>query len=104
MKEDDLAVIGKPLKDDDIFYFLALLVYDKEYTEKQRCEMQRVEDKGFLFQLYTYNDEILRKIQMWSISSNEEQYVGRARVIGNEDRTVYLASGYPAEQMEIEDE
>lgn len=104
LKEDDLAVIGKPLKDDDIFYFLALLVYDKEYTEKQRCEMQRVEDKGFLFQLYTYNDEILRKIQMWSISSNEEQYVGRARVIGNEDRTVYLASGYPAEQMEIEDE
>lgn len=104
LKDNDLAVIGKPLKDDDIFYFLALLVYNKKYEEKQRCEMQIVEDKGFLFQLYTYNDETLRKIQMWSISSNEEQYVGRARVIGNSNRTVYLASGYPVEQMEIEDE
>lgn len=104
LKDNDLAVIGKPLKDDDIFYFLALLVYNNKYEEKQRCEMQIFEDKGFLFQLYTYNDETLRKIQMWSISSNEEQYVGRARIIGNSNRTVYLASGYPVEQMEIEDE
>ena len=36
---------------------------------------------------------------MWSISSNQEQYVGRARIYDNEDRTVYLASGYPVEQM-----
>ena len=41
---------------------------------------------------------------MWCISSNEEQYVGRARVYDNEDRKVYLASGYPVEQMIIEDE
>lgn len=104
LKDKDLAVIGKPLKDDDIFYFLALLLYDKEYEEKQRCQMQLVEDKGFLFNLYTYEDDILRKIQMWSISSNEEQYVGRARVYDNEDRKVYLASGYPVEQMIIEGE
>lgn len=104
LKDKDLAVIGKPLKDDDIFYFLALLLYDKEYEEEQRCQMQLVEDKGFLFNLYTYNDEILRKIQMWSISSNEEQYVGRARIYDNEDRRVYLASGYPVEQMIVENE
>lgn len=99
LKDKDLAVIGKPLKDDDIFYFLALLIYGKEYKEQQRCQMQLVEDKGFIFNLYTYTDEILRKIQMWSISSNQEQYVGRARIYDNEDRTVYLASGYPVEQM-----
>lgn len=104
LKDKDLAVIGKPLKDDDIFYFLALLLYDKEYKEKQGCQMQLVEDKGFLFNLYTYTDNILRKIQMWSLSSNEEQYVGRGRVYDNKDRTVYLASGYPVEQMIIEDE
>ncbi len=108
LKDKNLAVIGKPLKDEDIFYFLAYLVYKKIYQEttfeEQRCKIQIVEDKGFLFNLYTYNDKILRKIQMWSISSNEEQYTGRARVISQEDRTVYLASGYPVEQMEIEDE
>ena len=108
LKDNDLAVIGKPLKDEDIFYFLALLVYNKKYKEntfeEQRCKTQIVEDKGFLFNLYTYNDETLRKIQMWSISSNEEQYTGRARVISNGTRTVYLASGYPVEQLEIEDE
>ena len=84
------------------------MVYNKKYKEttfeEQRCKTQIVEDKGFLFNLYTYNDEILRKIQMWSISSNEEQYTGRARAISNENRNVYLASGYPVEQLEIEDE
>ena len=104
LKDNDLAVIGKPLKDDDIFYFLAYLIYNKEYSTNQRCQSQIVEDNGFIFQLYTYLDEFLKKIQMWSISSNEEQYVGRARVIGNKDRIAYLASGYPVEQMIIDDE
>ena len=104
LKDNDLAVIGKPLKDDDIFYFLAYLIYNKEYSTNQRCQSQIVEDNGFIFQLYTYLDEFLKKIQMWSISSNEEQYVGRARVIGNKDRRAYLASGYPVEQMIIDDE
>ena len=104
LKDKDLAVVGKPLKDDDIFYFLALLIYGKEYEQQQKCQMQLVEDKGFIFNLYTYTDEILRKIQMWSISSSQEQYVGRARVYGNEGRTVYLASGYPVEQMIIEED
>lgn len=108
LKDNDLAVIGKPLKNEDIFYFLALLVYDKKYGDttilEEQCKTQIVEDNGFLFRLYTYNDEILRKIQMWSISSNEEQYVGRARAISNSERTVYLASAYPVEQLQLKDE
>ena len=91
----------------DIFYYLALMIYNKEYDESfykgQKCKTQIVEDKGFIFNLYTYNDDILRKIQMRSISSNEEQYVGRARAISNENRIVYLASGYPVEQLILED-
>ena len=49
----------------------------------------------------TFEDELLREIQMYSMESEQEQCVGRARLL-REDCTVYLFSSFPCEQAELD--
>ena len=49
---------------------------------------------------FTYKNVLLRKIQMYMISSELEQCIGRARLL-RKDNTVYVFSDFPVEQAMI---
>ena len=50
----------------------------------------------------TYDDELLRNIQLWMISSELEQAVGRARLI-HHDCTVNVFSNLPLSQANLKE-
>ena len=56
--------------------------------------------KGYDFVIMTYKQELLQKVQLYSIESELEQCIGRARLL-RQDCTVYLFSAFPCEQAEI---
>ena len=50
--------------------------------------------------LTAYHDSILQEIQLYSLESELEQCVGRARLL-RKNCTVYVFSAFPCEQAEI---
>lgn len=66
----------------------------------KRPSLRRVEYKGNSFLITTYKDKILRKVQLYSIESELEQCVGRARLL-RQDCSVYVFSCFPCEQAKI---
>ncbi|MCC8051420.1 MAG: hypothetical protein LIP10_12340 [Clostridiales bacterium] len=58
---------------------------------------RRVDYKNKNFVITTYKNDLLREIQLYSIESEMEQCIGRARLL-SKDCTVYLFSCFPCEQ------
>lgn len=73
---------------------------DANRKEDFRPHRQRIEYNGYSFLYTTYKNELLREIQAYSISSELEQAIGRARLL-REDCTVFLFSSFPCEQAQI---
>ena len=67
-------------------------------TDKLRY--RETEHNGYKFWFYTYDNELLRRIQLWMIESELEQSVGRARLL-REECTVHLFSDFPLRQAEL---
>ena len=61
---------------------------------------QEIEYNCCRFWFNTYDNKILRNIQLWFINTELEQAVGRARLLRN-DCTVYLYSNLPMKQAEF---
>jgi len=100
----NLVIAGCYRKNSLYYHLLAYDIYEKRYNA-QNNDMNLMENQNdehtFLF--YTYSDEVLRKIELWDISSELEQSIGRARLVKpeHENINVYVYSGYPAEQAEL---
>lgn len=100
-KGQDLAVIGTPFSTDESYKLVACyLGADVNSSEDKRPRVRRVEYNGYSFLLTTYADELLREVQMYSLESELEQCIGRARLL-RENCTVYVFSAFPCAQAEI---
>ena len=73
----NLAVIGLPNKSDFV-YFLYGMRAGLELNNSPNMYIHRVENGSYTFSLNTFKDEVFQKIQMWMLSSQLEQAVGRA--------------------------
>ena len=67
---------------------------------EQEMARRRVTYGQYSFTLMAFEEGILRTLQLYMISSDLEQSVGRARIL-REDATVYLFSSFPVGQAEI---
>lgn len=97
----DIAIIGTPFKDQEAYKLAACyLGADVNGEEDKELKRRRVQYKGYDFVIMTYKQELLQKVQLYSIESELEQCIGRARLL-RQDCTVYLFSAFPCEQAEI---
>lgn len=98
---EDLAIIGTPFGTDTSYKLVACyLGADVNRPEDERPKVRRVEYNGYSFLLTTYADELLREVQMYSLESELEQCIGRARLL-RKNCTVYVFSSFPCAQAEI---
>ena len=97
----DLAVIGTPYRVEEYYKLIACyLGADVNREGDKRPALRRVEYKGNSFLVTTYKDPLLRSVQLYSIESELEQCVGRARLL-RQDCSVYVFSCFPCEQARI---
>jgi len=97
----DIAIIGTYYKVDEYYKLIACyLGADVNQEKDKRPSLRRVNYKNNSFLITTYSDEILKEVQLYSIESELEQCVGRARLLRN-NCTVYVFSAFPCEQAEI---
>lgn len=61
---------------------------------------RRVKYKGISFLITTYDEPLLQELQLYSLESELEQCVGRARLL-NKECTVYVLSAFPCEQAKL---
>lgn len=97
----DIAVIGTPYKNEESYKLAACcLGADVNRKEDRVPKRKRVQYKEYDFLITTYSERLLRIFQLYSIESELEQCVGRARLL-RRDCTVYVFSAFPCEQAEI---
>ena len=70
---------------------------DLVFDEDARMKTLTVEHNGYRFPFMTFEDEDLRNIQFYLLESEQEQAVGRARLL-REPCTVNVFSSFPASQ------
>lgn len=103
-KGHDLGIIGTPFSIDVSYKLVACyLGADVNNREDERPRMRRIEHNDYSFVFMTYNNLLLREIQIYFIESELEQCIGRARLL-REECTVYLFSGFPCDQAELHTE
>ena len=97
----DLAVIGTPYRVEEYYKLIACYLGAEVNKEgDKRPSQRRAEYKGNSFLITTYKDKLLREVQLYSIESELEQCVGRARLL-RQDCSVYVFSCFPCEQAKI---
>lgn len=97
----DIAIVGTFYKIESEYKLVAnYLGADVNTKADQKPIRRRVDYKGRNFLITTYNNPLLREVQLSAIESELEQCVGRARLLRN-DCKVYVYSCFPCEQAEI---
>lgn len=97
-----LVIIGTPYSVDENYKLIAsFLGADVNKKQDKRPSWRRGNYKNDSFLITTYADKILREVQLYSIESELEQCVGRARLLRNEC-TVYVFSSFPCEQAYVD--
>lgn len=97
----DLGIVGTPYKVEEAYKLIACyLGADVNKRQDSRPGWRRVVYKNTSFLLTTYHDPVLREIQLYSLESELEQCIGRARLL-RKNCTVYVFSAFPCEQAEI---
>ena len=94
----DITVIGTFHRPEYVYKLWGMLLGCTDTTDT--LSVRRITRNGFNFPFYTYQDNLLREIQLWMIESESEQAVGRARIVLNAC-TVRLYSNFPLKQCEI---
>lgn len=100
LEGNNIKIVGLPNRNQIYYTGLAYNIYGKEYTEVPSMSFQTVELNGYRTKFYTFNDIELRRIHIWSVMSELEQAVGRARLLTN-DKVVLAFAGLPVEQANI---
>ena len=93
----DLLIVGTPHMPQFVYKIWGL--YLNINIVDSFCSRE-IEHNGYRFIFATYSNAELRKIQLWMISSELEQSIGRARLLTSE-AVVYLFSNFPVEQAEF---
>ncbi|MCM1231666.1 MAG: DEAD/DEAH box helicase family protein [Ruminococcus flavefaciens] len=93
----DIAVIGLPNLSNVVYGLYAMRM---GYVGDVHMCCRRIQYNNYDFRLNTFEDKIIRRIQLWLLSSQLEQAVGRARLL-RENCTVTVFSGFPVEQAEF---
>lgn len=97
----DLGIVGTPYKAEEAYKLIACyLGADVNQRQDRRPVWRRIIYKNTSFLLTTYHDLLLREIQLYSLESELEQCVGRARLL-RKNCTVYIFSAFPCEQAKI---
>jgi len=102
-KGKDIAIIGTPYKNNKAYLLPCCYLYGPECVNgdgEKRHALKRVDYKGKNFLITTFQNESLKIFQMYSLESELEQCIGRARLLRC-DCTVYLFSAFPCEQAEL---
>jgi len=103
LKGKNILVIGTPHQPDWVYKFFAYSIgLDFYLNEEFKYKGVTVRHNGYEFRFPTYEDEVLRTIQIWMIESDLEQAVGRARLL-REDCKVRLYSNFPLGQAILDD-
>ncbi|MCD8117943.1 MAG: DEAD/DEAH box helicase family protein [Lachnospiraceae bacterium] len=101
LKGVNMAVVGTPYEKEFFYKLIACyLGADVNTKEDKRPRLRRITYKGDEFLMVTYLDEKLREVQLYAISSELEQCIGRARALRFKC-TVFVFSCFPCEQAEI---
>ncbi len=98
----DIGIVGTPFKVEESYKIVACYLgadVNKKIDEFPR--VQRVNYKNYNFLIMTYSEPLLREVQLYSLESELEQCIGRARLL-RRDCTVYLLSSFPCEQAELQ--
>ena len=93
----NIAVVGTPHNTEAVYKLIAC------HLGIDVCDAlhwQIIEYGGYKFGFTTYNNPLLREIQLYFIKSELEQSIGRARLL-RFPCTVYLFSDFPCEQAEL---
>lgn len=104
LQGQDLVVVGTYRRNIVYYLTLAYDIYGKKYdTSDFEVDYMDIERNDFTFKFCTFKDETLRNIELWSVYSEQEQAIGRARLVNpeNSNTNVYVYSGYPAEQAKL---
>lgn len=98
IKGQDLVIIGTPHNNERVYKLIGrYLGFD---VNNEAIHRRRIEYNGFSFNFTTYENPALRTIQLYYISSELEQAIGRARLL-RESCTVFLFSNFPCSQAEL---
>lgn len=101
LKGKNIGVIGTPYKVEEAYKLVACFLGGNINNKENICPRpRRIQYKNYSFILTTYADPVLQEVQLYSLESELEQCVGRARLL-RFDCTVYVYSGFPCEQAEI---
>ena len=97
----NLVVIGTPYSIPEAYKLAACyLGADVDKKVDKDPKIRRVEYNGSNFLITTYDDPLLKEIQLYAIESEMEQCIGRTRLL-RRDCSVYVFSCFPCEQSEI---
>lgn len=97
----DLAIIGTPYRVEEYYKLIACyLGADVNKEGDKRPSLRRVKYKGNSFLITAYKEPVLQEVQLYSIESELEQCVGRARLL-RQDCSVYVFSCFPCEQARV---
>lgn len=97
----DLVVIGTPYSIPEAYKLVACYLGSNMNREADKApKIRRVEYRDASFLITTYEDPLLREIQLSAIESEMEQCIGRTRLLRN-DCSVYVFSCFPCEQAQI---
>ena len=97
MKGKNLLIIGTPHMNEFVYKLFAVHI-GVPVNEKMRH--QEISNEDYKFWFNTYDNEELRRIQLWFIHSELEQATGRARLL-RFNCIVKLFANLPLEQAEI---
>ena len=100
MKGKNLIIYGTPFKHPDAYLLPCCYIYGDEVVNNDSMRKRRISYKGRSFVIMTYDDARLSEFQMYSLESEMEQCIGRARLL-RFDATVIQLSAFPCDQAEI---
>lgn len=98
LKGKDIAVIGTPHLNEFVYKLIGCHLGIE--VNGDSLSVRRVEYHNYEFCIMTYKDAALRELQLYFISRELEQCIGRARLLRN-DCTALVFSNFPCEQAEL---
>lgn len=101
LEGQDLVVIGTPYSIPEAYKLVACYLGSDMNRESDKApKIRRVEYGDASFLITTYEDPLLREIQLSSIESEMEQCIGRTRLLRREC-SVYVFSCFPCRQAQL---
>lgn len=93
-------IIGTAHKDECCYKLAACYMGINVSTREAQIKRQSIEYNGWRYNFMTYEDSMLREIQLYHIETEMEQAIGRSRLLRTEG-AVSLFSNFPCRQAEL---